>query len=250
MNNSQSKLKILLKKSNNDIKTPLRATPGSAGVDIFVNEKVTVPPKGQVLVKTGLFVAIPEGYWLQIFPRSGLAMKAITVGGGVIDSDYRHEIGVILYNLSDKELVLDPEDPNGKLNRCAQMIMIKTEQFEFEEVDSLPETFRDGGFGSTTAHTRSENVEKLEEEFNAFLNTEVVNYPLGMDTLHKFRAWLLETSDRDYIYDLRFIQYWLPRLGHRVQNDVKVTSPPPSDMELVYLPAEVRCRGKSSKNEE
>jgi dUTP pyrophosphatase len=136
----------VINKSSNDL--PRYATNGSAGLDLCANfnEPVELQPYSRMLVPTGLFIKIPEGYELQIRPRSGLALKnGITIinSPGTIDSDYINEIGVILVNTSDKGFLINPGD------RIAQGILNKVEKVEWNEVDTLEETTRTGGFGST-----------------------------------------------------------------------------------------------------
>lgn len=139
-------LKInIVNKSGN--KLPFYASVGSAGVDLLANieEPVELMPLQRKLIKTGLFIELPEGYEAQIRPRSGLALKnGITVlnSPGTIDSDYRGEIGVILINLSDVSFVVN----NG--DRIAQMVICKYEKVLFNEVNVLSLTERgEGGFG-------------------------------------------------------------------------------------------------------
>lgn len=141
------KVKII-NKSHNQL--PAYATSGSAGVDLrasLAEDFITIAPFSRVLVPTGLFMEIPEGYEGQVRPRSGLAAKqGLTVLNtpGTIDSDYRGEIKVILYNSTDSEVVL----ANGV--RIAQMVFAKCEHVEFEEVEEIGDTKRgDGGFGHT-----------------------------------------------------------------------------------------------------
>jgi dUTP pyrophosphatase len=128
---------------------PQYATKGSSGMDIraSLDLPVTLQPLERTLIPTGLFVEIPNGYEIQIRPRSGLAIKqGITClnSPGTIDSDYRGEIKIILINLSSEEQVIN----NG--DRIAQMIIQKTERAEFEQVEFLNETERaTGGFGHT-----------------------------------------------------------------------------------------------------
>jgi dUTP pyrophosphatase len=128
---------------------PQYATNGSSGMDIraSVDIPVTLQPLERTLIPTGLFVEIPNGYEIQIRPRSGLAIKqGITCLNtpGTIDSDYRGEIKIILINLSSEEQVINHGD------RIAQMIIQKTERAEFEQVEFLNETERAaGGFGHT-----------------------------------------------------------------------------------------------------
>ena len=140
------KIKIV-NKSQHDL--PHYATSQSAGLDLRANleEPITLKPLGRTLVKTGLFIELPEEYEAQVRPRSGLAYKkGVTVlnSPGTIDADYRGEIGVILVNLSDTVFVIE----NGE--RVAQMVIAKHEQAQWLEVEELIETERGaGGFGST-----------------------------------------------------------------------------------------------------
>jgi dUTP pyrophosphatase len=128
---------------------PHYATSGSSGMDIraSLDMPVILEPLARTLIPTGLFVEIPNGYEIQIRPRSGLSIKqGITCLNtpGTIDSDYRGEIKIILINLSSEEQVINSGD------RIAQMIIQKTERAEFEQVEFLNETERAaGGFGHT-----------------------------------------------------------------------------------------------------
>lgn len=128
---------------------PAYETTASAGMDVRANLEapIELKPMERVLVKTGLFLEIPEGYECQVRPRSGLALKkGITVLNtpGTIDADYRGEVGVILINLSNEPFVIE----NGE--RVAQLVFAKFEQAAWEASESLTETERGvGGFGST-----------------------------------------------------------------------------------------------------
>jgi dUTP pyrophosphatase len=126
---------------------PKYATRGDAGADLVSSEDVRIAARQRVLVKTGIKIAIPEGYVGLVHPRSGLALKhGITVlnAPGTIDAGYRGEVGVILLNTGS----LDFEVKAG--DRIAQLVIQKVEYAEFEIVDALTETDRgDGGFGST-----------------------------------------------------------------------------------------------------
>ena len=128
---------------------PEYQTPLSAGLDIRANldESVTLRPLERAMIPTGLFVELPEGYEMQIRPRSGLAAKhGITVlnSPGTIDADYRGEIKVILVNLSNEPFTIESGE------RIAQMIVARYEQIEWQSVEVLGETERGaGGFGST-----------------------------------------------------------------------------------------------------
>ena len=128
---------------------PAYATPQSAGMDLRANldEPLTLHPFERKLVKTGLFIALPEGYEAQVRPRSGLALKhGITVLNtpGTIDADYRGEVGVLLINLSQEDFVIEDGE------RIAQMVIARHEQGEFIVVEELDETERGaGGYGHT-----------------------------------------------------------------------------------------------------
>jgi dUTP pyrophosphatase len=130
-------------------KTPEYATPLSAGVDLRANieESIILKPLERTLVKTGLFIALPEGTEAQVRPRSGLAFKkGITVlnSPGTIDADYRGEIGVLLVNLSNNDFLIEDGE------RIAQLVIARHEVAIWEEVKELSETVRGaGGFGST-----------------------------------------------------------------------------------------------------
>lgn len=128
---------------------PKYETNQSAGVDLRANIDlpIVLKPLERTLIKTGLFIALEDGYEAQIRPRSGLAYKnGITVlnSPGTIDADYRGEIGVILVNLSNTDFIIEDGE------RVAQMVIAKYEQAEFKQVEILNETKRGtGGFGST-----------------------------------------------------------------------------------------------------
>lgn len=126
---------------------PQYETPQSAGLDLRSTKNVVLKPHDRVLVPTGLKVAIPVGYEIQIRPRSGLALKkGITVLNtpGTIDADYRGEIGVILFNTTDDLFYIEKGD------RIAQAVLSKVEQINWIPVEELDETVRgEGGFGHT-----------------------------------------------------------------------------------------------------
>ena len=142
-------VKILVKKFDKNIKLPAYKTSGSSGMDLmaYIKNKITINPGKIALVPTGIAVAIPENYEIQIRPRSGLAAnKGISVLNtpGTIDSDYRGEIKVILINLSKKPFDIKSGD------RIAQIIICPVSKAELKEVKQLPKTTRGkGGFGST-----------------------------------------------------------------------------------------------------
>ncbi|MBR7068417.1 MAG: dUTP diphosphatase [Bacteroidales bacterium] len=128
---------------------PTYSTPQSSGVDLRANidEPLSIAPLERVLVKTGIYLQMPDGVEAQIRPRSGLALKkGLTVLNtpGTIDSDYRGEIGVILINLSNVEVLIEPGE------RVCQMVFARYEQVQFVSVSSVDSTERgDGGFGHT-----------------------------------------------------------------------------------------------------
>ena len=142
-------VKILIKKTNRKVITPKYKTDGSSGVDLsaFLEKKVVIKPNSSELIPTGLQVAIPEELEIQIRPRSGLAAKesiGVLNSPGTIDSDYRGELKIILFNHGKEDFTIN----NG--DRIAQMVLVPILKMEFEEVDSLPDTVRgQGGFGST-----------------------------------------------------------------------------------------------------
>lgn len=158
-------VKVINKSQNN---LPQYETPASAGMDIradfsrvtpenpiklfgsgdfdFSKKMLRLDVGSRVLIPTGIFTAIPEGYEIQVRPRSGLALKkGITCLNtpGTIDADYRNEIGVILINAGLEDVWIE----NGE--RIAQFILNKVEQIEWDQVENLDKTERNGGFGST-----------------------------------------------------------------------------------------------------
>ncbi|KAG6674960.1 hypothetical protein I3842_15G074100 [Carya illinoinensis] len=139
--NSYFRVKKLSKKAI----LPSRGSPLSAGYDLSSATEVKVPARGKALVPTDLSIAVPEGTYARVAPRSGLAWKhSIDVGAGVIDADYRGPVGVILFNHSDIDFEVKAGD------RIAQLIIEKIMTPEVTEVEDLDATARgDGGFGST-----------------------------------------------------------------------------------------------------
>jgi dUTP pyrophosphatase len=141
--------KIQIKKLSNEVLTPKYETLGSSGMDIaaYTEQDIIINSGNRALIPTGFSLSVPQGYEIQIRPRSGLAIKkGITVLNtpGTIDSDYRGEIKVVLINLSEDKFTVK----NGE--RIAQMVICPIEQVSVEEVEELPETGRGtGGFGST-----------------------------------------------------------------------------------------------------
>ena len=142
-------VKILIKKLNSKVKLPKYKTDGSSGMDLmaFLDRPVSIMPQKSELIPTGLSIAIPDNTEVQIRPRSGLAAKnniSVLNTPGTIDSDYRGELKVILYNHGSEEFIVNNED------RIAQMVLVPIIKTTFEEVESLPLSIRgEGGFGST-----------------------------------------------------------------------------------------------------
>ena len=131
---------------------PAYATSGAAGMDVVSAEDVTLAPAARHAVATGLSIAIPAGYEIQVRPRSGLALKhGISVPNtpGTIDSDYRGELKVILINLGTEPFAIQRGD------RVAQLVLAPVVQAAWDEVDELDATERgEGGFGSTGGHAK------------------------------------------------------------------------------------------------
>jgi dUTP pyrophosphatase len=138
---------VKVRRKSNEDRLPVYKTSGAAGCDVTAAMSVTIPPGGRCLVPTGLFLEVPEGYECQVRPRSGLALShGVTVLNtpGTIDSDYRGEVGVILFNTSDQPYIVAVGD------RIAQLVFAPVTRVKFEEVKELTDTARgSGGFGST-----------------------------------------------------------------------------------------------------
>jgi|TARA_B110000438_G_C15460271_1_gene498567 dUTP pyrophosphatase len=142
-------VKVLIKKLNSAVKIPAYKTTGASGMDLmaFTKNPIKLTSRSSCLVPTGLSISFSEKYEIQIRPRSGLAAKnniSVLNTPGTIDSDYRGEIKVILFNHGANDFIIN----NG--DRIAQMILAPVYKMELEEVENLPETSRGkGGFGST-----------------------------------------------------------------------------------------------------
>ena len=142
-------VKVLVKKLDPNVELPKYKTEGSSGLDLmaFIDNPIKISPNTSALIPTGISVAISNDLEIQIRPRSGLAVKSsVTVLNtpGTIDSDYRGEIKIILFNHGKEDFIIKNKD------RVAQMILVPIIKIEFEEVDELPNTIRgSGGFGST-----------------------------------------------------------------------------------------------------
>ena len=141
--------KVLIKKLNPETEIPVYKTNGASGMDLMacIEEPITILPNSSYLVPTGFSLAFSGDYEVQIRPRSGLAAKnSITVLNtpGTIDSDYRGEIKIILFNHGKEDFLINNKD------RIAQMVLTPVIKMELEEADNLPDTLRgEGGFGST-----------------------------------------------------------------------------------------------------
>ncbi len=142
-------VRVLIKKLDPKVALPSYKTKGASGMDLmaFVKEKIVIKPKTSALIPTGLSVAFSEDYEIQIRPRSGLAAKnniSVLNTPGTIDSDYRGELKIIIFNHSNHDFVVENN------NRIAQMVLTPIAKIELEEANELPKTLRgEGGFGST-----------------------------------------------------------------------------------------------------
>ena len=142
-------VKVLIKKLNSAVKLPEYKTDGASGMDLmaFIKKPVSVKPKTSSIIPTGIAVAFSKNYEIQIRPRSGLAAKkniGILNTPGTIDSDYRGEIKVIIFNYGKKNFIINSGD------RIAQMVLSPIIKIKLEKKNDLPETFRGKkGFGST-----------------------------------------------------------------------------------------------------
>ena len=142
-------VKVLIKKIDTSVELPLYKSDGASGMDLmaFIKEPINLKPQTSCLIPTGISVAFPSEFEIQIRPRSGLAAKnniSVLNTPGTIDSDYRGEIKVIIFNHSNNNFIVN----NG--DRIAQMILAPIMKMELEEAKNLPQTIRGkGGFGST-----------------------------------------------------------------------------------------------------
>ncbi len=142
-------IKVLIKKLNSSVKLPSYKTNGASGMDLmaWLEKPINLEPGKSCLVPTGLSVAFPKEYEIQIRPRSGLAAKnniSILNTPGTIDSDYRGEVKIILFNHGNENFIINKND------RIAQMVLTPIIKMELEETSELPDSIRgEGGFGST-----------------------------------------------------------------------------------------------------
>ena len=142
-------VRVLIKTLDPKVTLPSYNTKGASGMDLmaFVKEKLVIKPQTSALIPTGLSVAFSEDYEIQIRPRSGLAAKnniSVLNTPGTIDSDYRGELKIIIFNHSNHDFIVNNDD------RVAQMVLTPVAKMELEEANELPKTLRgEGGFGST-----------------------------------------------------------------------------------------------------
>ena len=142
-------IKVLIKKLNSKVQLPKYKTDGSSGMDLmaFITSSINIKSQESALIPTGISIAIPGDTEVQIRPRSGLAAKSnisVLNTPGTIDSDYRGEIKIILFNHGKEEFIINNND------RVAQMVLTPIVKMELEEINELPNSNRgDGGFGST-----------------------------------------------------------------------------------------------------
>ena len=142
-------VRVLIKKLDPRVTLPSYKTSGASGMDLmaFVKEKIVIKPQTSALIPTGLSVAFSEDYEIQIRPRSGLAAKnniSVLNTPGTIDSDYRGELKIIIFNHSNYDFIVNNDD------RVAQLVLTPVAKMELKEANELPKTLRgEGGFGST-----------------------------------------------------------------------------------------------------
>tara|TARA_X000000368_G_C22700234_1_gene566460 strand:- start:36 stop:473 length:438 start_codon:yes stop_codon:yes gene_type:complete len=142
-------VKVLIKKLHPKVQIPSYKTEGASGMDLmaFIDKPIKLVPGSSCMVPTGLSIAFSQEYEVQIRPRSGLAAKnniSVLNTPGTIDSDYRGEIKIILFNHGKENFIINNKD------RVAQIILVPVNKIDFEEVENLPNTLRGkGGFGST-----------------------------------------------------------------------------------------------------
>ena len=151
---------LKVQKLSNNAALPKRSIDGAAGYDLCASQNCTIPAKGKGLVRTGLAISFSAGLYARIAPRSGLALKKfIDVGAGAVDSVYRGEVGVVLFNHGDQDFEVKMGD------RIAQLILEKIDTPKVEEVQALEESVRgSGGFGSTGVNGKNDTEKKKEIE--------------------------------------------------------------------------------------
>merc|ERR1712227_630084 len=137
--------KLMIAKMSENATIPTRGSPLAAGYDLYSAEDTTIPARGKGLVKTDIQIKVPHGTYGRIAPRSGLSWKNhIDIGAGVVDEDYRGNVGVVMFNHAETEFVVKKGD------RIAQLVCEKISYPEIEVLETLDNTERgEGGFGST-----------------------------------------------------------------------------------------------------
>lgn len=138
-------MKVKIKKTNKSAVVPAYASTGASGLDLTAIDLVVINPGDRTLLRTGISIELPQGYGAFVMGRSGNTIKrGLLVALGLIDSDYRGEIGVMAFNTTDKKMIIQQGD------RIAQLVIMPTPQIDLEEVDELSDTQRgNDGFGST-----------------------------------------------------------------------------------------------------
>merc|ERR1719233_1152390 len=160
-------MQLIVKRLSEQATLPKRGSKHAAGYDLASAQKVTVPAQGKALVKTDIALIIPNGCYGRIAPRSGLSWKKhIDIGAGVIDRDYRGNVGVVMFNHSTIPLEVEVGD------RIAQLVIEKIAEPEVVEVDELPATERgEGGFGSTGVKRKLEDSKAESENKKQLIST-------------------------------------------------------------------------------
>lgn len=146
-----NKMVLKIKRLSADARLPTRGSKLAAGYDLYAAHDAIIPARGKIMIKTDISIQIPSGYYGRVAPRSGLALKnSIDIGAGVIDEDYRGNVGVIIFNHGDQDFTVTCGD------RIAQLLLEKIITPEVIEVDELDTTERNaGGFGSTGVSSSS-----------------------------------------------------------------------------------------------
>ncbi|XP_046920248.2 deoxyuridine triphosphatase [Dermatophagoides farinae] len=146
-----NKMVLKIKRLSADARLPTRGSKLAAGYDLYAAHDAIIPARGKIMIKTDISIQIPSGYYGRVAPRSGLALKnSIDIGAGVIDEDYRGNVGVIIFNHGDQAFTVTCGD------RIAQLLLEKIITPEVIEVDELDTTERNaGGFGSTGVSSSS-----------------------------------------------------------------------------------------------
>ncbi|CAJ1930089.1 unnamed protein product [Cylindrotheca closterium] len=162
-NNNEASSSLRIKKLSDKAILPTRGSEWSAGLDLYAAEPKTIPPQGRAVVRTDLCIACPKGTYGRIAPRSGLTVKhGIDVGAGVVDADYRGPVGVVLFNLGDKDFQIKEGD------RIAQLVLEQIVMAPIVEVgqdEEMDVTERGaGGFGSTGVSSSSSSSSSLAKK--------------------------------------------------------------------------------------